>query len=82
MPVHHPDSYLDILLAIFPIGFTFLLVVFASLNASVAMGITTLLLYGILKALGRQVSLKEMITGSIDKRCLSMFFAFSISFRS
>ncbi len=61
-------SYLDILLAIFPIGFTFLLVVFASLNASVAMGITTLLLYGILKALGRQVSLKEMITGSIDKK--------------
>ena len=57
-------SYLDILLAIFPIGFTFLLVVFASLNASVAMGSTTLLLYGILKALGRQVSLN----GSIDKK--------------
>ena len=32
------------------------------------MGITTLLLYVIVKALGRQVSLKEMITGSIDKK--------------
>ena len=61
-------SLLDILLAIFPIGVTFLLVVFANLNASVAMGITTLLLYLILRCMGRHVSLKEMLTGSIDKK--------------
>lgn len=61
-------TILDILLAIFPIAGTFLLVVFASLNASIAMGITTLALYLILRLMGRQVSMLAMLTGSIDKK--------------
>lgn len=63
-----PGTLLDILLAIFPIAGTFLLVVFANLNASIAMGITTLALYLILRLMGRQVSMLAMLTGSIDKK--------------
>ena len=61
-------KYLDIVLSLSPIFITFILVVLFKLNASVAMGITTFVLFIILKVMGRTVSLKEVIMGAFDKK--------------
>lgn len=61
-------KYLDIVLSLSPIFITFILVVLLKLNASVAMGITTFVLFIILKVMGRTVSLKEVIMGAFDKK--------------
>jgi len=61
-------NILDIALALSPIFGTFLLVVLFKLNASIAMGIMTALLFVILKLLGRELSLKEVVLGAFDKK--------------
>lgn len=58
----------DICLSLSPIFVTFFLVVLFKLNASISMGITTALLFLILRMLGRSVSLKEVILGAFDKK--------------
>lgn len=63
-----PSSLLDVFLAIMPIFVTFLLVVLFSLNASVAMVISTTLLYIILIIRKAEISLKDAIVKSIDKK--------------
>lgn len=61
-------KYLDIILSLSPIFITFILVVLFKLNASIAMGITTFVLFLILKLMGRAVSLKEVVLGAFDKK--------------
>lgn len=61
-------KYLYIVLSLSPIFITFILVVLFKLNASVAMGITTFVLFIILKRMGRAVSLKEVVLGAFDKK--------------
>lgn len=61
-------SLFDVLLAVSPVIATLLLVLFGGYTASIAMGITTAGLFVLLKLIGRQVSLYEVITGAIDKK--------------
>ena len=61
-------NYYDILLALSPIIITFFFVVYFNLLASVAMGIAVIILFPVLKLLGRYVSLKEVILDAIDKK--------------
>ena len=50
-------NILDIVLSLSPVFGTFFLVVFFNLNASIAMGTMTAILFVVLRLLGRQVSL-------------------------
>ena len=61
-------SLVDVFLAIMPIFITFLLVVFLDLNASIAMILSTSLLYIILFLRKAEISLKDAILGAIDKK--------------
>lgn len=61
-------SLVDVFLAIMPIFITFLLVVFLDLNASIAMILSTSLLYIILLLRKAEISLKDAILGAIDKK--------------
>ncbi|MDD6218899.1 MAG: DUF401 family protein [Selenomonadaceae bacterium] len=61
-------SLVDVFLAIMPIFITFLLVVFLNLNASIAMILSTSLLYIILLLRKAEISLKDAILGAIDKK--------------
>lgn len=61
-------SLVDVFLAIMPIFITFLLVVFLNLNASIAMILSTSLLYVILLLRKAEISLKDAILGAIDKK--------------
>ncbi|MGN1050383.1 MAG: DUF401 family protein [Selenomonadaceae bacterium] len=61
-------SLVDVFLAIMPIFITFLLVVFLDLNASIAMILSTSLLYIILLLRKAEISLKNAILGAIDKK--------------
>ena len=61
-------SLVDVFLAIMPIFITFLLVVFLNLNASIAMILSTSLLYIILLMRKAEISLKYAILGAIDKK--------------
>ena len=61
-------SLVDVFLAIMPIFITFLLVVFLDLNASIAMILSTSLLYIILLLRNAEISLKDAILGAIDKK--------------
>lgn len=61
-------NLLDIALSLSPVIGTFLLVVFLKLNASIAMGTMTALLFVVLKMMGRPVSLKEVVMGAFDKK--------------
>lgn len=63
---HHET--VDLFLALSPVVATFLLVVFAGMNASLTMGIVTFVLFFVLRATGRFVSLSEVILGSVDKK--------------
>lgn len=58
----------DIILALSPIIITFMLVVFKGLIASIAMAITVLILYIVLRIMHRQVSFREIIFGAIDRK--------------
>ena len=61
-------SLVDVFLAIMPIFITFLLVVFLDLNASIAMILSTSLLYIILLLRKAEISLKDAILGAVDKK--------------
>ena len=61
-------NVIDIVLALSPILGTFFLVVAFKLNASIAMGIMTALLFVVLRCMGRYVSLKEVLVGACDKK--------------
>ena len=61
-------NILDIVLSLSPVFGTFFLVVFFNLNASMAMGTMTAILFVVLRLLGRQVSLKEVVLGAFDKK--------------
>ncbi|MCI6869476.1 MAG: DUF401 family protein [Selenomonadales bacterium] len=61
-------SLVDVFMAIMPIFITFLLVVFLDLNASIAMILSTSLLYIILLLRKAEISLKDAILGAIDKK--------------
>ena len=60
----------DLILALSPVVSTFLLAVFLDMNASVAMGLVTFLLFFVLRASGRFVSVKETVAGALDKKML------------
>ena len=60
----------DLILALSPVVSTFLLAVFLDMNASVAMGIVTFLLFFVLRATNRFVSVRDMVVGALDKKML------------
>ncbi len=60
----------DLLLALSPVISTFLLVVFLDMNASLAMGAVTFLLFFVLRATDRFVSIRDAIVGAFDKKMM------------
>lgn len=68
-------NILDIALSLSPVIGTFLLVTMLKLNASIAMGIMTALLFVVLKLLGRELSLKEVVLGAFDKKMFLNVFS-------
>lgn len=62
------SSLTDVILAVMPIFITFLLVVLLDMNASVAMFISTTLLYVILLLRKADISLKNAVVGALDKK--------------
>ena len=61
---------MDLMLALSPVVSTFLLVVFFDMNASLAMGAVTFLLFFVLRASGRFVSVRDTVVGALDKKML------------
>lgn len=68
-------NILDIALSLSPVFGTFLLVVLFKMNASIAMATMTTILFVVLKAMGRQVSLKEVVLGAFDKKMFINVFS-------
>ena len=60
----------DLVLALSPVVSTFLLAVFLDMNASLAMGIVTFLLFFVLRATNRFVSVRDTVVGALDKKML------------
>ena len=60
----------DLILALSPVVATFLLAVFLDMNASLAMGLVTFLLFFVLRASGRFVSVKDTVVGALDMKML------------
>ncbi len=58
----------DLVLALSPVVTTFLLAVFLDMNASLAMGIVTFLLFFVLRATNRFVSVRDTVVGALDKK--------------
>ncbi len=61
----------DLVLALTPVVSTFLLVVFFDMNASLAMGAVTFLLFFVLRASSRFVSVRDAVVGAVDLKMLS-----------
>ncbi|MDY3739629.1 MAG: DUF401 family protein [Selenomonadaceae bacterium] len=59
-------SFRDVILAVSPIIITFLLVVFADMASSAAMGISVLLIYAVLSMMGKEISLAKAVKGAMD----------------
>ena len=62
---------IDLVLALTPVVSTFLLVVFLDMNASLAMGAVTFLLFFVLRASNRFVSVRDTVIGAVDLKMLS-----------
>ena len=62
---------IDLVLALTPVVSTFLLVVFLDMNASLAMGAVTFLLFFVLRASNRFVSVRDAVVGAVDLKMLS-----------
>ncbi|MBO4852182.1 MAG: DUF401 family protein [Schwartzia sp.] len=60
----------DLILALAPVVSTFLLVVFLDMNASLAMGAVTFLLFFVLRATSRFVSVRDTVVGALDTKML------------
>ena len=60
----------DLILALTPVVSTFLLVVFLDMNASLAMGAVTFLLFFVLRATSRFVSVRDTVVGALDSKML------------
>ena len=60
----------DLVLALSPVVATFLLAVFGDMHASLAMGLVTFLLFFVLRASGRFVSVKDTVVGALDRKML------------
>ena len=60
----------DLVLALSPVIVTFLLVILFDANASLAMGVVTFLLFFVLRAMGRFVSVKDAVVGAVDVKML------------
>lgn len=65
------QGWQDLWLSLSPVVFTFVLVVFFNMNASVGMGVVTAGLFLVLHFTKREVSLKDVVVGAID---MKMFF--------
>ncbi|MBQ8697855.1 MAG: DUF401 family protein [Schwartzia sp.] len=61
----------DLVLALSPVVSTFLLVVFLDMNASLAMGAVTFLLFFVLRATSRYVGVRDTVVGALDLKMLS-----------
>ena len=62
---------IDLVLALTPVVSTFLLVVFLDMNASLAMGAVTFLLFFVLRSSNRFVSVRDAVVGAVDLKMLS-----------
>ena len=60
----------DLALSFAPVISVFLLVVFLDWNASLSMGFVTFLLFFVLRATGRYVSLRDVVVGAVDTKML------------
>ena len=60
----------DLILAFAPVVSTFLLVVLFDMNASLSMGAVTFLLFFVLRATGRFVSVRDTVVGALDGKML------------
>ena len=61
---------MDLILALAPVVSTFLLVVFLDMNASLAMGAVTFVLFFVLRATDRFVAVRDTVVGALDKKML------------
>ena len=61
---------MDLVLALSPVVSTFLLVVFFDMNASLAMGAVTFVLFFVLRATDRFVAVRDTVGGALDKKML------------
>jgi hypothetical protein len=64
----------DLWLSLSPVVLTFILVVFANMNASVGMGVVTVGLFFVLRLLKREVGLKEVVVGALDFKMFANVF--------